>query len=172
MTDTQLETNGKRKENCDRCGQTISPYRVTATHLLVDTMVKFRQAVIDKKENSVSLTKDMNGKPYQLSWSERNNFSRLRFLGLAAKDKNNKAHWLLTKRGSDFLNGKGSIHLWVTVWNNRIIDRSEEMVLVKDVVGTTPYLEQIDNIVYTDPVPLNEPENQISFDQSGQGKLI
>lgn len=172
MTDTLTKTNGKRKEVCDRCGQTISPYRVTATPLLVDTEIKFRQAVIDKGENSVNLTKDMKGKPYQLTWNERNNFSRLRFLGLVAKDDNNKSHWLLTKKGADFLNGKGSIRLWVTVWNNRIIDRSEEIVLVKDVIGTTPYLEQIDDIVYANPIPLSEPKNPVNFDQSGQGRLI
>lgn len=138
----------KSKQVCEHCGSTISPYKVHVTEMMVRALIKFRQAVNDKGVNSVHLVNDMENKPYALNRFEWNNFTRLRFLGLAVKDDDNKSHWLLTHRGVAFLGGRQAIPEYVTVLHNRIIDRSENLIFVKDVIGSTPYLEKIDDIEY------------------------
>lgn len=140
---------------CEHCGQKIREYRVGVTPMLIKTLVKFRSAVVEKGENSVHLLKDFEGKSYELTRHEWNNFTRLRFLGLSAKVKGESGYWLLTKRGADFINGKVSIPKEVWIRNNKISDRSDNMVYVRDVIGSTPYMERLQDIVYRS----YEPEN-------------
>lgn len=134
---------------CPHCGAEMNAYKVHITPMMIHALVKFRQAVIEKGENSVHLLEDMKGKPYELTRHEWNNFTRQRFLALAVKDKSNAGHWVLTKRGADFLNGLTAIPRFVLVLRNKIVERSTEMVFVKDVFkADVPYMENIHDIEY------------------------
>lgn len=145
------KTNQNQKQYCPTCGHCISPYKVSVTPMMVHALIKFRQAVIDKGENSVHLLKDFKGKPYELTRHEWNNFSRQRFLGLAVKVENNPGYWLLTRRGAEFLNGITDIPAHVWIEKDKIIDRSETRVYVVDVIKSTPYLETKNDIEYRWP---------------------
>ena len=150
------------KKTCPCCGHTINAYVVKVTPMIVRALVKFRQAVNDKGVNSVHLLKDMKNKPYELTRHEWNNFTRQRFLALAVKDKGKPGYWLLTRIGNGFLNGTIAIHNEVAIEENRIVRRSPEMVFVKDVIGTTPYMEKKEDIEYIDlPFPeITKPATQ------------
>ena len=144
------KTNMKKEiKICECCGQKIREYQVTISPMMIKTLVKFRMAVMDKGQNEVHLLKDMDGKSYELTKHEWNNFSRLRFHALVAKVKDESGYWLMTKRGADFLNGKIDLPKAVWVRDNRVIDHNEDVyVNIKDVVGTAPYLEKLEDIVY------------------------
>lgn len=131
--------------------------------MLVNALIKFRQAVIDKGENRVHLLKDMKNRDYELTRHEWNNFSRQRFLGLAVKVENDPGYWLLTKRGANFLNGLIDIPKYVWVKKNQITERSEERVTVGDVIKGVPYMETKSTIEYrSEPLPVNfDPEKTV-----------
>lgn len=136
------------KNTCPHCGQSMREYKVSVTPILVKMLVKFRMAVLDKGENKVHLLKDMDGKDYELTKHEWNNFTRLRFHALAVKVKDESGYWLMTKRGADFLNGKVEIPREVWIRNNRIVEHSENLIGIKDLLGISPYLEKLEDIVY------------------------
>jgi hypothetical protein len=69
-----------------------------------------------------------------------NNFQKLRYHGLVtpvrdANGKRVKGIWLITRNGWDFLRGSKSLHAWVRVKDNRIIERSEELVTLREVAA-------------------------------------
>lgn len=156
---------------CPHCGAKMKKYWHKLTPILVSALVKFRGAVTAKGENSVHLKDDMDGTDYELTRHERSNWTKLRFHGLVAKVKNKdgshyRGHWLITKRGSDFLNGRIQIPAKVLTFRNQVINHDDHMVNVKDVIGSTPYVEDLDDIEYEIAPPT------IEFDEKGQGMLV
>lgn len=133
---------------CEHCGQKIREYKVGISKMMINTLVKFRMAILEKGENRVHLLKDFENRRFELSRHEWNNFTRLRFHGLAVKVENEAGYWLLTRRGADFLNGKVEIpkHVWVR--NNKVVDHAEELVNIKDIWAYAPYIEKLEDIVY------------------------
>lgn len=115
---------------------------------MIKALVKFRMAILEKGENNVHLLKDFEGKEFELTRHEWNNFTRLRQHGLAVKVKGESGNWLLTKRGADFLNGKVAIPKYVWIRKGHISERSDEFVNIRDVVANAPYLERLEDIVY------------------------
>src|SRR5258708_25152193 len=71
---------------------------------LVNTLRKFAIAVGEHGRNDVHLEQDV-----KLTYSERANFTKLRFFALVAKvrrgEEHVRGHWLLTRRGSRLLKG-------------------------------------------------------------------
>lgn len=136
---------------CTHCGQKVEKYNVQLTEGIIRALIKFRQAINLKKENKIHLLKDIQG-DIKLTPHEWNNFSRLRFHALVAKVRENGKHvsgyWLLTSRGADFLNGEIDVPKTVTVFNNKVVSHSEERAFIKNIIGSQPYFEKIENIVY------------------------
>lgn len=150
------------KKKCPHCGAEMNPYKVHLTPMMIHALVKFRQAVMEKGENSVHLLNDMKGKPFELTRHEWNNFTRQRFLALAVKDKNNSGHWILTRRGAEFLNGLTAVPKYVLVLRNRIVERSPELVYVKDIMkADIPYMENIHDIEYVDLETMEEAREEL-----------
>jgi len=137
---------------CSACGANLGAYWVTLTPGIIRALIKFRQALAAKQINKIHLLDDMVDREYELTPHEWNNFSRLRFHALVAKFKENGEHeagyWLLTSRGAAFLRGEADIPVKVKVFRNHVVDHSEERVFIKDVIGSTPYFETIDDIQY------------------------
>lgn len=142
-------------KTCETCGQKIREYKVGISKMMVSALVKFRMAVLNKGQNCIHLLKDMEGTA-ELTPHEWNNFSRLRFHGLAVKVRGSVGYWLLTKRGADFLNGKAEIPKEVWVRNNVVVERSEEKIFIKDVSSNPIYMERLEDIVYRSFEPKQE----------------
>lgn len=149
---TLLDVEEPEPNKCAYCGANVKKYWHRITPALVDALIKLKRSVIDKGENKVHLLKDFHGQN-ELTRHEWNNFTKLRYHGLAVKykddDGNHKGgYWLLTRRGSQFLRGEIEIPERVQTFRNRITDKSEVFVKVGDVVGSVPYIETIDDIDY------------------------
>jgi hypothetical protein len=140
------------QEFCEHCGAKLRRYKHPLVPILVHALVKFAQAVHVKGLNSIHLKDDMDGTAQELTRYERSNWTKLRFHGLVAKvmedGHQKRGHWLLTRRGALFLTGKEKIPDFVWVFRNRIVEHSERMVDVTTVLGSTPYVETIDDIEY------------------------
>lgn len=140
-----------QEKYCTHCGQKVEKYNVQLTEGIIRALIKFHQAIYRKKENRIHLLKDIQG-DIKLTPHEWNNFSRLRFHALVAKVRENGKHiagyWLLTRRGGEFLRGEADIPKMVTVFNNKVVAHSEERAFIKDIIGSQPYFEKIENIIY------------------------
>lgn len=120
---------------CPQCGAKMNKYWHNLTRGLVDSFIKFSLAVRSKNANSVHLQTDV-----QLTKNQYNNFQKLRFFGLVAKVKdkngNRKAgYWLVTKNGGAFLRGELAMPRRVRTFRNKIIDKDENLVYIKEVMG-------------------------------------
>lgn len=115
---------------------------------LVNALIKFRRAVITKDQNSVHLLKDMDGTPNELTRHEWNNFTKLRFHGLAVRDeKAGAGYWLLTRRGNDFLHGKLAIPAKVMTIDNKVEGHDDIVRTIDEVMGHDgPYFDTIETI--------------------------
>lgn len=169
MTDVNL---AKVKE-CPTCGHKITKNKHSVAKHMIQGLIKMRQAVIDKGENSIHTYKDMLGKPYELKRYEASNWTNMRYLGLVAKvrrdDKTHiRGHWLLTRRGARFLNGKCKIPKAVWTVNKKIVEWSNEWVSVGDVMGDVdiPYYADIE-FQETERLPF-----EIKLDENGQAGLF
>lgn len=132
---------------CPHCHHSSNAYWHRLSPGVANALIKFKRAVIAKNENSVHLLKDMDGTPNELTRHEWNNFTKLRFHGLAVPDKNAKAgYWLLTHRGNEFLLGRLSVPLKVKTLNNHVVDHDELTVSISDVMGSTPHFDDISSI--------------------------
>lgn len=122
---------------CKYCGHKLEPRKESLSRGLVDTLVKFYEAVWKCGRNDIHLQKDM-----YLTKNQYNNFSKLRYFGLVAKVKvagqTNSGRWLLTRRGALFLKGE-PVHKWVKVYNNHLVARSAEEITIKDMLDYDIY---------------------------------
>lgn len=128
----------QNKEVCANCGESMMAYWHSLTSGLVGDLIKAIEFVKKNNKNSFHLANDL-----QLSKSEYNNFQKLRFHALIAKDKNSEdgGHWLITKRGGQFLRGEISVPKRVQTFRNEVIDHSEEVISFRSFAQDFPYFE-------------------------------
>jgi len=143
------------QKHCESCGASLRKYSHRLTPILVKALIKFRTAVVKKNENKIHLINDLKGTPEELEPYEWKNWTKVRFHGLVAKYKTDgiweRGYWLITHRGAQFLNGEISIPKTVQTYRNVIVARSEDEVFIKDVMGSTPYVEALKDIEFSTP---------------------
>lgn len=125
----------KNKEICANCGESMKAYWHNITTGLVSDLIKAIEFVKSNNKNSFHLARDL-----QLNKSEYNNFQKLRFHGLVAKDKK-VGYWLITKRGGQFLRGEISIPKSVQTFRNQVIGHSEDSVSFRNFKSDFPYFQ-------------------------------
>lgn len=118
---------------------------------IVRTLVKIWTRVIEKDMNSIHLQKDMD-----LDKNAYNNFQKLRYFGLVAKDKKNRGYWLITRRGAQFLHGKQEVNLRLKIFRNHIAERSETLVNIFDVLKCEQYWPSRDDFYQPMPPPAQD----------------
>lgn len=130
-----METNNEtHTHTCPHCGASMSKYWHRLSKGLVITLIEFKQAVLQKRENKIHVPKDVS-----LTKNQYNNFQKLRYHALVAKARTaSGAHesgfWVLTRRGNQFLNGEIAIPEKVQTFRNKITDKSEKRVLISEVL--------------------------------------
>ena len=148
LLDSLSETVEKGSERCPFCNASLKQYWHKLTPILVNALVKFKRGVLKEGENRVHLIKTLKGTENELKPYEWKNWTKLRFHGLVAKYKVDgvwdRGYWVLTKRGNDFLQGKLAVPSKVQTFRNKVIDHGDNLVYIKDVLGSTPYLEDSD----------------------------
>jgi hypothetical protein len=108
---------------------------------LVHALIKFRRAVIENDGRPVHIRKDMAGKSYELTPLQWNNFTKLRFHGLAVKMGNGR--WQLHWRASGFLRGEIQLPQRVKTENNTVIDHDDVLVTVDQVMEGDRYWDTV-----------------------------
>ena len=154
------------KEICNGCGREMAAYEISLTPGIMNALRKLIRAVREKGINEIHLVKDSN-----LTHNEINNITRLRFHGLVAKcyesseageKKRKSGYWLVTKRAAQFIKGDIQLPVSVTVFNDRIVSKSETYVTIAEVMGSTPYFDTIEDIRY----------HEVHKNDSGQMELV
>lgn len=136
-------------DKCPHCGASMKMYWHRLTPVLVESLVKMKERILEKGINEVSVSKELN-----LTKTQYNNFQKLRFHGLVAhfkdEDGNNKSgEWVITRRGNQFLRGEIEVPVRVQTFRNRIVEKDTKLVKISDVIGSTPYLEERDDFQFT-----------------------
>ena len=121
-------------EFCEACGQQIKlAHKEFMNKNLLTGLQSAARSIIDRGVNDFDLH-ELFGQ-----YNVYNNFQKLRYFGLVhhvvdrfTKSKT-RGHWLITRNGWAFLRGELEVHKWVKIRNNKIIERSSEMISVRDV---------------------------------------
>ncbi len=142
-------------QTCILCGAGLEKYWHKITPVLVNSLVVAYKLVAKRQANYFSKNE------LDLDHSEYGNFQKLRFHALIARYKVDgdwkKGDWLITRRGFLFLQGKVAIPKRVQTFRNKIVGHDTELVYLKDVVGTEPYVET--NFDFE----VNEPDQSLLF---------
>lgn len=128
----------KDKKVCANCGESMKAYWHSLTSGLVGDLIKAIEFVRTNNKNCFHLAKDL-----QLTKSQYNNFQKLRFHALVAKDKDHKeaGYWLITKRGGQFLRGEVEVPRRVQTFRNSVIEHSDELVSIRNFKNDFPFFE-------------------------------
>lgn len=154
------------KKTCEHCGGRLLKYTFRLQPLYITALVKFRRAISYHGRNEIHLKHDMDEYAFELDRYERSNWTMLRFFGLVAKVRENGVHkrgyWLLTKRGSKFLNGEIAIPKSVQVFRNVVVAREDRLAFLKDVLGYFPSSVSIEHLIMNAPTG-EEIEQAVSY---------
>lgn len=124
-------------DKCILCDAQVKEYWHRITPGLVKALAK-AYAVVCKKGRNEFDKNELN-----LDHSEYGNFQKLRFHALIAKnDKDKRGNWLITRRGSEFLQGVIRIPARVKTYRNRVIDHDPETLTLRDVIKSEEYWEK------------------------------
>jgi len=159
-------------KNCPHCGQSLRRDFYRPAQIFIEILLRMRTWA---HENGTGYIADM-GEVRDNSGKVYTQLSKMRYLGLIAKYRENgkqvARHWVVTKRGSDWLKGKVAIPAKVRVFDNKIEWRSPESVTVGQVHGSQPYIETLNDIEFDyAPVGQYEPVPTVVFEESGQAKM-
>lgn len=127
---------------CPHCGAKMQDYWQRLSPGLVNTLVKFRQAILVKKENKVHVPNEV-----VFTKNEYNNFQKLRYHGLVAKVKDKEgnrvsAYWLITRRGNQFCKGEITVPEKVKTYRNKITEYGQRKVNIGHVLDKMPYWDK------------------------------
>lgn len=144
----------KNSHLCSECGE-LHVVRGTRAHRLTKQgLLMFKKAclhVIDTKVNDFKKT-DLD--LHEFGDAAYGNFPSLRYFGLITpvKDRQTgqpiKGRWLITRNGWAFLRNEYQIHKEVTIKNNTIVNRSDELVSIVEVYRGAEYVQT--NFAYFD----------------------
>lgn len=127
-------------ESCPHCGASMKAYWHRLTPGLVSTLIKIYNRVQQKNENKVSK------KELSLTHSEYGNFQKLRFHGLIARYRPeghwDRATWLITRRGGQFLRGEIEVPVRVRTFRNKVTGHDEQTANIGKIWGSEPYWDQ------------------------------
>lgn len=158
----------KTSEKCAHCGSFVP-----LAHK--ETLSKHKLTMLQTAANHVKAThvNDFALSDLSADSNNYNNFQKLRYHGLVHHVKDNgvvkRGHWLITRRGWQFLRGEIEINKWVKVKQNELVEWSTETIGVKDVyrgaeaiVTTFEYFDDNGNMVGVRPLNVHK-NNQLSL---------
>lgn len=121
----------KKKQYCPHCHQPIMKHKHSFNMPLA--FIIRRLAEKYKASEPFHLQKDI-----ELSKNQYNNFQKLRYWDLVDKYFENGhrkgGYWVLTQKVYMLLEGN-IIPRWVKTFNNKVVEKSAEMICLKDVIG-------------------------------------
>lgn len=120
-------------------------YWHSLTPILVVGLEKLYRGVLAKGENKIHLLKELTGEN-RLATHEWNNFTKLRFHGLADKYIENGEHhsgyWFITEKGINFLAGWELVPKRVQTFRNKVVGYDRVTISYSDVATAETYVEE------------------------------
>lgn len=121
---------------CDRCARPINIYRYKLNSTMALFLRRMAKAVSDTGQNDVDLS------TIGLAYSMRTQVSKLRQHGLIARVKNETGaqvpgHWLVTRKGWDWLRGIAQ-PAKVVVFENQVLGHEGGVLTINEVLGEVP----------------------------------
>lgn len=175
LTESQKDAQAayiKKHGHCPTCGASGKTHRITITPAVVKTLIKLRRLQHATGKKEIWLSHDDKGTELELTFNERSNMSRLRFLNLARYTESHSGRWFVTRNGNRFLNGQG-MPKEVWVFRNRILDerRTEELVTISDIFRKkrepVPYYEP-----ELDQAPTTRPEQEAAVERKQEQNAL
>lgn len=159
-----------KPEICNHCGQKIKQaYKETLSKHKLTMLQTVARHVIATGVNDYDL-KDMVH-----NHNDYTNFQKLRFHGLVHHVKDSagnkvRGHWLITRNGWAFLRGQIELPKYVLVRENSIVERSPELIHVKDVYRGSEaittvfeYFDDAGNMVGVRPIATHKTDSQMGL---------
>lgn len=136
------------KEKCANCGKSMGINKYSFSNVNARLLMAMGEVVRHKRfgkgmafdeSNQVHIETEVDSGSYQV----KSSMTQLRYLGLIAKIKDEHGvhqtdkGWLITKRGWSALRDE-EVQRWVTAFNNKIVDRSEEKITISQALKDYP----------------------------------
>lgn len=123
-------------DNCPTCDKPLNTRKITLSKGMARLLIKIKDRMIEHGKNDIDVGV---GSWPELSKSEYCNVSTLRYFGLLhyVRDEEKKkvgGHWLLTRKGNQWLRGEAEVCAWVRVFNDRIVEKSPVLVSIGQVL--------------------------------------
>jgi len=151
------------QDYCDHCGAKLEATRVRLNKTLAQTLIKLRRLEVELGKPHIWLDHDDVHSEHRLTRSQRNNMTRLRWLGLARYTESHSSIWFITSKGYKFLRGE-SVKSEVWTFRNKIMEdrRSEAETTMADVFRKDgqPYFEPV-----TDRAPVTIADQKVAVEQ-------
>ena len=123
----------EHQRTCGACGSTLQGRWERLTPGLCRALIKFYAGICAKQKNELHLQK-------------------LRYFALSVKLKDKPGYWLITSRGRDFIRNSKRIPNKVFIYQNKIQQRSEDLVSIADVLKVEPYWLERDDFLKETPI--------------------
>lgn len=137
-----------KKTYCTHCGQPTSRNKHSIARMLSNILMAVRHFQVPfHLQKDTSLTKN-----------QYNNFQKLKYWGLVAKDGCPTGHWYITLCGKRFISGEITIPKWVKTFNNRVVEESKEYVSVHDCQKLSTTYKQAKEYIEDRDSHINEKE--------------
>lgn len=151
------------QDYCEHCGAKLKATRVRLNKTLAQTLIKLRRLEVELGKPHIWLDHDDIHSENRLTRSQRNNMTRLRWLGLARYTESHSGKWFITKKGYKFLRGE-PVKSEVWTFRNKIMEerRSEVETTLADVFRREgqPYFEPV-----TDRASVSEQDRKTAVEQ-------
>lgn len=136
-------------------GTIATKHRLTTG--LADILINIARTVEAKDRNDIHVNREVPEICGPQAYEMLSNITKLRFHGLVAKvkdedGKHKKGHWLITRRGGQFLRGEISLPAFAHTLDNRVVEHSGDLVDIKTLRREPRAFEQREDITYA-PAP-------------------
>ncbi len=129
LDDQEIDLSLTAEEIADlyRITRPVDKHRLTTG--LVRILINIHRTVQEKGRNDIHVNREVPEVCGPQSYHQLSNITKLRFHGLIAKMKDDdgnhkKGHWLITKRGGEFLRGEIDLPEIVETQKNRVVGHS------------------------------------------------
>lgn len=134
---------------------------------LVRILLNIHKTVQVKGRNDIHVNREVPEVCGPQAYHQLSNTTKLRFHGLIAKVKDKdgnhvKGHWLITKRGGEFLRGEIDLPEFAHTQKNKVIDHSGNLVSMARLKLQPVEFEHREDIQHA-PAPIVEESGQARF---------
>lgn len=137
---------------------------------LVSILLNIHRTVKEKGRNDIHVNREVPEVCGPQAYHQLSNTTKLRFHGLIAKVKDEngnhkKGHWLITKRGGEFLRGEIELPEFAETQKNQVVGHSGNMVDIRRLKHQPVEFEHREDVQHG-PAPITQQPVRFDGDQA------